>query len=464
MRYLLAILLAVGMSRAQNLPMELHLPDTSFRLSSVEAIELELAKLLSSDGLAGKLDTRYQLDSLWLEGIASAQLHMQYGKYRATVPAADTIIVVADKNGTVAIAPRLMSSLSTGNRLTSGGKTAYLIRSRQFFYPSGTGGKGYGMLQSLTDVSRKSIEILAAYDDRGTQGSQIVGQLRLDLQNIMGTLRALKLELERLDGQNQTMLVDYSEPVLPLLNIGGRFKFDQEVRDSLYVRRDLVVQAVALPGSPLYTALGIGWKSLTVSDHGEQAGLVAYSSQNINLALGYDNFDNRENPRRGWGFEFAGEAGTVDGVDTDDRAALGSGELNLTWAMGISRFANNPVVILQQIHLAGVKTIAYTAQLADQVKFGGTGNIRGYREEQFIGNWGITMQNELRLLTGKASNFHLLGDFGIVDARDRLAALGLGIAVPLGNTQLQLDFAWSGADDFGAGKMHLKLVNYLSDR
>jgi len=316
----------------------------------------------------------------------------------------------------------------------------------------------------MTDVSRKSIEILAAYDDRGARGSQIVGQLRLDLQNIMGTLRSLKLELERLDSQNQTMLLDYSEPVLPLLNIGGRFKFDQEVRDSLYVRRNLVVQAVALPGSPLYTALGIGWKSLTISEHGEQAGLEAYSSQSINLSVGYDSFDNRDNPRRGWGFDFAGEAGTIDGKKSADGATLGRGELDLTWARELTSFVDNPVAIVQQIHLAGVKTIAYTAQVADKVKFGGTANIRGYREEQFIVNWGITMQNELRLLTGKAGNVHLLADLGIVEPGDGLAAWGLGFAVPLGNTMLQLDFAWSGADDFGTGKMHLKLVNYLTDR
>jgi hypothetical protein len=312
MKYLCIILLAVGLSRAQTLPTQLHLPDTSYSLPSVRAVELELENILSADGQKGKLDSWYRLDSLWLEVDANAQIHMQYGEQQAALPPADTIIVIADENRTVAIAPRLLRRVGAANKLTSGGKTAYITRTRQYFHPSATGRRGYGVLQSMTDVSRKSIEILAAYDDRGARGSQIVGQLRLDLQNIMGTLRSLKLELERLDRQNQTMLLDYSEPVLPLLNIGGRFKFDQEVRDSLYVRRNLVVQAVALPGSPLYTALGIGWKSLTISEPGEQAGLEAYSSQSINLSVGYDSFDSRDNPQRGWGFDFAGEADNID--------------------------------------------------------------------------------------------------------------------------------------------------------
>jgi len=110
----------------------------------------------------------------------------------------------------------------------------------------------------------------------------------------------------------------------------------------------------------------------------------------------------------------------------------------------------------------GLASFDFTPQLADFGRFGGSATLRGYREDQFLVPWGVVSRTELRFRTGPATRTHLFLDTGFLEGVDRLAAVGVGLMLKAGQNLIQFDLAWNRDDEFRSGKVHLRLVNFLS--
>ncbi len=156
--------------------------------------------------------------------------------------------------------------------------------------------KGDGGRYQLKDIATAGIKGLGAYEEAGGSKGQWVGELSLELPNLLGSLRYLRVELRRLSTATQQLGLTYAEPYLAIFPVGGRVSFSQDTRDSLYVQRDLKVQLTSLPGQPWNVALGIGRRELQVT--GGAAG-QSYRSSTINLALFRSTLDRSPTPGRG---------------------------------------------------------------------------------------------------------------------------------------------------------------------
>jgi len=431
------------------------LPDTALLVSSIPQVTSALTDRLVSEGRRGRLGSVYRLESVVLEKWSGSGLTLKYHGGDIPVPPPDTIVA---NNGEGAGLPNLVTFLRVaapppGGFLQSASQPAWRVMDKFYF----SRGKGYGILYSLEDVSRKTVQVLAAYDEQGDRAGRLVGEITLDLPNFLGTLRYLHVHWRRLNPATQTIDLIYAEPRLPLLPLGARVSFSQDLRDTLYLQRDVKVQLTSLPAQGWSSALGVGMRNLQVTPQGRDQGLVPYRFRNVNLSLERQTLDHPVNPSRGYRVGLALEGGTMTGVEVSPRAALGRGQLTATWAGSIAR-----LTLAQDVQVMGLAALEYTPQLSDFGRFGGSTTLRGYREDQFLVPWCVVSRTELRFRTGPATRTHLFLDTGFLEGGDRLAAVGVGLLLKAGQNLIQFDLAWNRDDEFRSGKVHLRLVNFLS--
>lgn len=433
---------------------EVVLPDTTLRASSTGEVVLLLTDRLAAEGFQGRPGTSYRLESVsWLQ--PGRGLVLMFRNEKTQVPPPDTLVV---RDGKGAPLPNLVTYLRIADLparsfLTSAGQPAWLVQRKSYFGH----GAGYGVLYDLKDVARRTVQVLAAYDQQESGTGRLVGEVTLDLPNFLGTLRYLRVHWRRLSPVTQTIELAYAEPRLPLLPLGAQITFYQDLRDTLYLQRDVKVQLTSLPGQGWYAAVGVGRRDLRVTPHGREQGLVPYRLQNVNLALGRETLDHPVNPSRGYRVSLALEGGTLAGAEVSSRAALGKGQVRLEGATSRSR-----LTLAQEVQAMGLAAFEFTPQLADFGRFGGNASVRGYREDQFLAPWGIVSRTELRYRTGSTTRLHLFMDLGRLAEVEGLASAGLGVVLRAGPNLVQLDLAWNRDDTFATGKVHLRLVNFLS--
>ncbi|MFB0516757.1 MAG: BamA/TamA family outer membrane protein, partial [Candidatus Neomarinimicrobiota bacterium] len=435
--------------------LEVILPDTAVRVSSAEEVIPYLTDRLAYAGSQGRLGTTLLLGSVVLSGHPEERLTLRYSNGYAVVPPPDTLVVQDDKGTPL---PNLAAYLRNadfrlGSSLQSAGQPAWKVQRKSYFGH----GSGYGIIYNLEDVSRKTVQVLAAYDQQGVGAGQVVGEVTLDLPNFLGTLRYFRVHWRRLSPVTQTINLIYAEPRLPLLPLGAQLMFYQDLKDTLYLQRDLKLQLTSLPGQDWSVAVGVGKRDLQVTDHGRNQGLVPYRLQNVNLTLQRQSFDHPVNPSRGYRVNLALEGGTIAGREVNSRAALGKGQMNVAGVLSLSR-----LTLAQEVQALGLAAYKFNPQLAEFGRFGGSTTLRGYREDQFLAPRGLVSRTELRYRTGLATRFHLFMDLGRLAGFDNLAAAGLGMVLKAGRNLIQIDLAWSREDDFAAGKIHLRLINFLS--
>lgn len=448
---ILVLILLAAVVHGQEL--EVVLPDTIITLPSIAILEKQLEGRLEKAGRAGALGSQYHLQRITLNSQAGTPLSIRIGIESGNIPPADTIIVLLNGQSVSSQVAHLLASPEplAGRVLHAAGRPTFRVRQVYFRKE-----KGYGVLYDLADVSRKTLQALAAWEQEKGQPGRLVGEVNLDLPNFLGPFRYLHIDFRRLAAATETFGLTYAEPKLPWVPLGARFDFYQDLRDTLFVQRDLKVQLTSLPGPEWSVALGVGQRVLTVNERGQAQGLVPYRNQNVNLSLVRNRLDHPVNPTTGTQLAFDLEGGTVAGASIQNHAGLVKGSGHILWVGSLKRF-----VFAQQFRLTGVAGINYEPQLADFGRFGGSRSVRGYREDQFLSPWGVVSRSELRYRIG-LSRLHLFTDMGFIDD-NTLASAGVGFLIQGGPNLIQVDFGWSSADDFRTGKVHLRVVNFLTE-
>ncbi len=423
----------------------------------MQGVILAVTEQLQRDGSQGRLGAVYRLESVTSKLGSEEGLVLRFAGDHVSIPPPDTVVASSNQGDELpAVAGFLkITNPSPGIFLESGGEPAWQILEKLYF----KWGEGYGTGYLLEDVSRKTIQALAAYDEQGDGDKRVVGEVTLELPNFLGALRYLYIHWRSLSPVTQTINLVYGEPRILLLPLGFRFSFNQDLKDTLYLQRDIKVQFTSLAGHTWNTALGAGFRELYVTTSGRDRGLVPYRHRNINLAFQRQHFDHPVNPSSGFRVSLAFEGGTVTGTGNHSRAALGRGELEAIWVGSIGW-----MTLAQEVQAMGLATIDYSPQLADLGRFGGTTTLRGYREDQFLTSKGIISRAELRFRTGSASRIHLFLDTGSLAGFNTPAAVGAGLLFNAGQNLIQLDLAWNREAKFQTGKIHLRLINLLSTR
>lgn len=109
-------------------------------------------------------------------------------------------------------------------------------------------------------------------------------------------------------------------------------------------------------------------------------------------------------------------------------------------------------------------------EISDLYRLGGTNTLRGYRENQFLGNRIFWSNLEYRYSLDKRSFGFVFYDTGyylrdadkerdITKFESFKTSYGIGLSLETGLGVLQVSYALAQGDSFGDGKIHFGLLN-----
>ncbi|MCX6641034.1 MAG: BamA/TamA family outer membrane protein [bacterium] len=329
------------------------------------------------------------------------------------------------------------------------------------------GGNRYDLLLQATEGRSNSFDGVVGYQPAaaGQKGS-VTGLLDLSFTNLFGTGRKAKIHWERSSQYRQALELYYEEPWvagLPL-NLWGRFA--QEIQDSLYLQRN-AAGGVSWPASDLLTFRGSLFSEEVLPDSiGRQLlGLYQARSLGATLEAEYDARDYPENPTHGIYYRSLVSAARKDYESSANQGTINVRRYETDTDVSYALFRRQ--ILNTSLHGRFLLSDENPIPQPDLYRLGGARTLRGYREDQFIGNivaWGSL---EYRYWLDKESRvytFYTLGYYQreiIGGGKESHWPWGYGVGFRQG-TRLGIigfDFALGQDDVLATAKVHFRLIN-----
>jgi len=321
----------------------------------------------------------------------------------------------------------------------------------------------------------------------GTAGEsgQFAGLVNLTLGNLWGTGRLLDVRWNHPLPATTTLDLAYREPWVAgyPVDAEGRLAIEQRVGYALE-RIELALGGEIIPDLSASGSLG---REIVRSDSIVLLGGPRYRGITLRGVVDYDTRDEPLNPSRGlryhldWLYAFRrNRVNDPDFIryygesDTTGEGAWPSRERTSTVRVDLEHYFPLGRVFVLALGWHGAQVTSdkdstgFSA--ADQVRLGGALTLRGYRQEQFLGDRAVWGNHELRYRVGTSSRLFAFLDAGTVRAR-RFdpqtqemvtttawpVGYGVGLRARTGAGLIGVDFGWGRQDSFGQGKVHVRL-------
>jgi len=263
----------------------------------------------------------------------------------------------------------------------------------------------------------------------GTRGGQLVGSGHLLLEHLFGGGREIDLSLDRRPGQTSIFDLSVSDPYIFGLPFRLTGAFQGEQRDSTFGERAYRLEAgyhfrpsVELSGrvSREVVRPGTGGTPLrTARQRVPRAQTLFYG-----VGVHYESVDRPENPRRGLAVDVRADQGrkeqslrriTSDGDTTRSRTSLRQERLRGTVRAYVPLFDRQVLVLGGDGNV--LRSRSYDR--SDLFRLGGATSLRGYDEDQFLGNVTVRGLLEYRVQLDRRSYVYGFGDLGYVERPGR---------------------------------------------
>lgn len=260
--------------------------------------------------------------------------------------------------------------------------------------------------------------VVGAENDPAADSIRWVGSIHLDLPNITGTGRRVRLDWERTRTDAEKLKVDYTEPWIWNYPISGTIGFGREVVNGNYITRRLNLDFNWRVSS--WQRIILGWE--------QTQNTLTYNGINADNA-----WENARRQTLGLGFKLLPP-------DNLTNALFG---VHLLYHTEISRRSN----AIQEMTFRALarkplyKQLRYTGRMAfsmyqngDALKdpsllrpIGGTRSVRGFFEDQYRGTTTIALENDLAIGVGKNSRVFIFNDFGWLQRpENEMSMIGYG--------------------------------------
>jgi outer membrane protein assembly factor BamA len=317
------------------------------------------------------------------------------------------------------------------------------------------------------------LQVVLGLSQPSEGASRLSGQVDLDMPNLAGTGRALRVGW-RDDGVNTSRFgFSYLEPLVLGSPLDTDLALDQEVQRDSYTRIR-VDNRWRLPVVALWgVELGLGWDRSTfpvgdlASTRRVRARGAVLHRRGDRSRSGWEGFFAVEEARR----SAVARADTGDGVAQLGQAVnqrIFEVDVSGEWRLGRTAALFGRASFRQ---LTGGPAVV---PLSEHFRFGGAASLRGYREDEFHGTQAAWGALELRLGPARGSRlytFYDLGYFGFstteaLPAGDERVVLregwprgyGLGILARSRAGDLSLAIGFPGTVDFDRAKLHVTLL------
>ncbi len=300
----------------------------------------------------------------------------------------------------------------------------------------------------------------------------MIGEIDLDFENLLGTGRALRVFWQKKDRFSQLMRLAYEEPWLLGLPWNAGASFQQEIRDTSYVKRELRITGRYDPYRSLSLTLGAGSSEVLPDSLAAMLQSIPRSRDLfLSLSADYSTLNDVNNPRRGVRYLTSLEIGRKENLGPD--ALLSEGDISArssTRHLVVDCFmaaevAKNHVAYLH-LHGEEIRTGEGKVPISDQIRFGGARTLRGYNEDRFSSTLASWNTLEYRFLFGPRSRVFLFLDGAVyrredADKNNYTVKFGYGFGLRL-ETRLGvvgIDYGLGEGATLTSAKIHVGLEN-----
>lgn len=301
----------------------------------------------------------------------------------------------------------------------------------------------------------------------------VTGLVNISLRNLFGTGRSASLKWNKFGRNSQELDLKYLEPWLFNFPFNISLGLYQRIQDSTYVQRRFEGSFEYLATETFSASLILGTELVIPSERTVPVFTVFNSSLlSTGINFKYDTRDDPYSPTEGILFNntYLFSRKKINGPK-DFITPTTIKEVNLQRIISdlgfFYSFFNRQVAAIS-FHARELRGKSF--ENTDLFKFGGTNSLRGYREEQFLGNRLLWSNLEYRFLLTARSFVFSFYDFGyylrqeetlknISKSESFLYGYGIGLNIETALGVLSVSFALGKDDSFSEGKIHFGIVN-----
>ena len=335
-------------------------------------------------------------------------------------------------------------------------------------------GKGL-LFVRVKESNPNQLNAVFGYNPKTTNNSKgyVTGLIDVAFKNLLGTGRALEAYWRKKDQRSQELRFHYVEPWVKgwPLNIGGGFQ--QIIQDTTFIRRNLSMD-VEVPYSDVLTFFSNFGREQVLPD---SMGRVLYQlpkseSWQAQIGFSYDTRDSYWNPSRGVLYKTLYEYAQKTIIDEPEFTADLGDKSNFRrdrWMVDLEIYV--PTLKYQTIlfgmHGRHVKSNEPFIPVSDLFRFGGANSLRGYREDEFLGDRIVWLNVEYRyLLASRSRVFAFLdsGYFTRTDQNERIVedykiGYGFGLRIETRLGIIGIDYGLGEGRGLMSGLVHIGLTN-----
>jgi len=335
-------------------------------------------------------------------------------------------------------------------------------------------GNGY-LVVNVKEGNPNQLNAVLGYNPatRSQEKGYLNGLIDIAFGNLLGTGRIVKAFWQKKDRRSQELSFHYVEPWVAgyPINVGGGFQ--QTIQDTSFIRRNVLLE-IEFPFSDVLTLKSNFGKEDVLPD---SIGQILYQLPESNswfarLGFTYDTRNNYWNPSRGVlyqiQFEYARKKVSAAPFVGEDLIEPGTFRRD-RWIVDLEVYA--PTfrwqTILFGLHGRQVKSNEKYISVSDIFRFGGTGSLRGYREEEFWGEKIAWLNLEYRYLLASRSRVFLFFDSGYFFHKDRDQKVikdhkfgyGFGLRIETRLGVIGIDYGLGEGRGLTSGLVHVGLTN-----
>lgn len=301
----------------------------------------------------------------------------------------------------------------------------------------------------------------------------LTGLVNVNLRNLFGTGRTASIRWQQANRLTQEMELRYLEPwILGFpFNISGTFF--QRKQDTSYVQRKYEGSLEFLAAEDLSALFSIAAENVIPTfDTLNRFTVFNSSAFTTGVSLKYDNRDDPYAPTTGLlfstGYSFSRKKiyGPEQFITSTTNTNLNFQRISLDFNIFHEIFKRHIAAL--GVHGRELKGSSF--EESDLFRLGGTSSLRGYRENQFLGNRILWTNLEYRFLLARRSYAFIFYDTGyylrdadvtkgVLKLEEFKMGYGFGLSIETGLGVLGVSFALAKGDSFSDGKIHFGIVN-----
>lgn len=302
----------------------------------------------------------------------------------------------------------------------------------------------------------------------------LTGLVNISLRNIFGTGRAAAINWQQYNRYSQDLQLKYLEPWIFGYPFNVEGSISQRKQDTSYVQRTLGASVEYLATESISASLSLTAESVIPTENSTSVFTVFHSSSTTTgLNLKIDTRDDPYAPTEGILFlnTYSYSQKKITGPEKFLNPSIHKSITLQRIMLDISAFYQifNRQVIAMAFHGRELRGSSFF-ETSDLFRLGGANSLRGYREDQFLGNRIFWTNSEYRVLLTRRTFGFLFFDTGyflrnaepllnVEKSEGFKIGYGIGLNLETSLGVLRVSFALAKGDTFSDAKIHFGIVN-----